>query len=103
SARGFDMQTISTLEDMVTDGLRPDLTLLLDIPAEEGHARKVAASAAGAEWNRLDAESLAFHRRVRAGYLDLAAAEPKRILVLDATQSPDALADIIWETLLARL
>lgn len=103
SARGFDMQTILTLEDMATDGLSPDLTLLLDIPAEAGQARKVEASADGGEWDRIDAESLAFHQRVRAGYLALADAEPQRILTLDAAQAPDALADLIWETVLARL
>lgn len=103
TARGFDMPTIITLEDMATGGLRPDLTLLLDILPEVGQARKVHASANGGEWNRLDAEDLAFHQRVRAGYLDLAAAEPQRILVLDAAQPPDTLADIIWETVLARL
>ena len=103
TARGFDMQTILALEDMATDGLKPDLTLLLDIPAEVGQARKARASADGGDWNRLDAEGLAFHQRVRAGYLALAAAEPQRILVLDASLSPDALANIIWETGLARL
>jgi dTMP kinase len=103
AARGVDMQTIVALEDMATDGLRPDLTLLLDISPESGQMRKLDASATGGEWNRLDAEDLAFHRRVRAGYLELAAAEPKRILVVDAAQPAETLADIIWETVLARL
>jgi dTMP kinase len=103
SARGFDMQTILTLEDMATGGLSPDLTLLLDMAAEAAQARKAQATETGGEWNRFDAESLAFHQRVRAGYLALADAEPQRILVLDAAQSPDALADLIWETVLARL
>jgi dTMP kinase len=103
SARGFDMAAILTLEELATDGLRPDLTLLLDLPAEAGQARKVDASADGGDWDRIDAESLAFHQRVRAGYLALAAAEPTRILVLDAAQPPDALADLIWETVKARL
>jgi len=103
SARGFDMAAILTLEEMATDGLRPDLTLLLDLPAEAGQARKVEASVDGGDWDRIDAESLAFHQRVRAGYLALAAAEPTRILVLDAAQPPDALADLIWETVKARL
>ncbi|HEX5440968.1 MAG TPA: dTMP kinase, partial [Ktedonobacterales bacterium] len=102
-ARGFDMATILTLEDMATDGLRPDLTLLLDLPAEMGQKRKVEALAEGGDWDRIDAESLAFHQRVRAGYLELAAAEPRRILVMDATLPPDALADLIWETVKARL
>ncbi|HKW21666.1 MAG TPA: hypothetical protein VJO13_09845, partial [Ktedonobacterales bacterium] len=76
---------------------------LLDLPAEIGQARKVEASAAGGDWDRIDAESLAFHQRVRAGYLELAAVEPQRILTLDAMQPPDALADLIWETVKARL
>jgi dTMP kinase len=103
SARGVDMTTILTLEAMATGGLRPDLTLLLDLPAEMGQARKVEASAAGGAWDRIDAESLAFHQRVRAGYLELAAVEPGRILVVDAAQPPDALADLVWETVKARL
>jgi dTMP kinase len=103
AARGFDSAMLLTLEDMATDGLRPDLTLLLDIEAEAGQRRKTQASARGGEWNRLDAEDLAFHQRVRAGYLMLAAAEPERILVVDADQPSDALADLIWETVLARL
>ena len=103
AARGLDIATINTLEDIATGGLRPDLTLLLDIPAEVGQERKARASANGGEWNRLDAESLAFHQRVRAGYLELAAAEPERILIVDAAQPPDRLGDIIWETVVARL
>ena len=103
AARGFDIATINTLEDIATGGLRPNLTLLLDIPAEVGQQRKAQASAMGGEWNRLDAESLAFHQRVRAGYLELAAAEPERILIVDAAQPPDRLSDIIWETVVARL
>lgn len=103
TARGFDMQTIIALEDIATAGLRPDLTLLLDMPPETAQARKIRAATNGGEWNRLDAEDLAFHQQVRAGYLALAAAEPRRILVLDATQSPDALAGIIWEAVQARL
>ena len=103
SARGFDMAAITTLEDMATGGLRPDLTLLLDLPAEAGQARKAQASVTGGDWDRIDAESLAFHQRVRAGYLELAAAEPERILIVDANQPSERLSDIIWETVVARL
>ena len=103
SARGFDMAAITTLEDMATGELRPDLTLLLDLPAEAGQARKAQASVTGGDWDRIDAESLAFHQRVRAGYLELAAAEPERILIVDANQPSERLSDIIWETVVARL
>ncbi|MBF6591353.1 MAG: dTMP kinase [Ktedonobacterales bacterium] len=97
SGRGLDMGTIVTLESIATGGLRPDLTLLLDVPPEEGQQRKQQARAAGGEWNRLDAEGAAFHERVRAGYLALAAAEPDRFIVLDATLPPDTLAEHIWQ------
>jgi dTMP kinase len=100
AARGLDMETIDSLERLATDGLRPDLTLLLDLPVEVGLARRRNATG---DWNWLDAETAAFHERVRAAYLALAAAEPKRWVVLDATQPPDALAEQIWQAVAARL
>ena len=101
--RGLDQASITAVERLATGGLHPDLTLLCDLPAEEGQRRKSAAQAAGGEWNRLDAEALAFHDRVRAGYLALAAADPTRWEVLDARQAPDALAEAVWATVAARL
>lgn len=103
TARGFDMQAIETLERLATGGLCPDLTLLLDLPPGEGVARKHRALDVGGEWNRIDAEELAFHERVRAGYLALAAAEPGRFVVLDATLPADTLAERIWQVTQARL
>src|SRR5262249_28022816 len=103
AARGEDMEVIDTLERLATDGLRPDMTILLDLAPTEGQRRKQQAHVAGAELNRLDQEELAFHERVRAGYLGLAAAEPQRWLVLDAHGPPDALAERIWEALQRRL
>jgi dTMP kinase len=78
-----DLETLRALLDYSTGGLKPDLTLLLDVPVEEGMARKKTNDA---EWNRLDAYALAFHERVRQGYLALAKAEPERWLVIDARQ-----------------
>ncbi|HEX3272224.1 MAG TPA: dTMP kinase [Ktedonobacterales bacterium] len=100
-ARGLDMETIDTLERLATDGLRPDLTFLLDLPVEVGQARR--RNMTDGDWNWLDAETVAFHERVRAAYLALAAAEPKRWVVLDATQLPDTLAESIWQTVMSRL
>jgi len=101
--RGYDKPTLRTLTKMATGGLRPDLTLLLDLPVAEGRARKLRGHATGGDWNRLDQEAAAFHERVRAGYLALAAAEPDRWVILDATLPLNALAEQVWATVAARL
>lgn len=101
--RGLDLASIAAVERLATGGLHPDLTLLFDLPAEEGQQRKRVARTSGGAWDRLDAEELAFHDRVRAGYLALASAEPARWVVLDARQPPDALADAVWAAVSARL
>src|SRR5258708_4874632 len=88
---------------LATGGLRPELTLLLDLPVEEGQRRRRAARGAGGDWNRLDAETRDFHERVRAAYLALAQAEPERWVVLDATLAPATLAEGVWEAVSARL
>lgn len=103
AARGLDSAAIAQAEALATGGLRPDLTLLFDLPAEEGQRRRQGAHAAGGELNRLDREALAFHERVRQGYLDLAAAEPDRWVVLDATLPTEALAERVWSAVTQRL
>jgi len=85
---GLDLDVLRRITAFATDSLRPDLTLLFDLDAETGLRRRQQG---GVEWNRLDAYDLDFHRRVRAGYLALAAAEPERWVVLDATLERDAL------------
>jgi dTMP kinase len=83
-----DLARLRALADLATDGLQPDLTLLLDLPVEAGLARK-----APGDVTRFEAEfDLAFHQRVRDGFLALAAAEPARFAVIDATASVDAVA-----------
>lgn len=83
---GLDLALLKTITAFATGGLTPDLTIYLDIDVEEGLRRKRAAFQAGeAEWNRMDQQEVAFHRRVREGYLKMAAEEPERWLVLDAT------------------
>lgn len=81
--RGIDRGRIATLESWVQGNRRPDLTLLLDLPVETGLARAGKRSAP----DRFESEKLAFFDRVRAGYLDLAAAEPARYRVVDASRS----------------
>ncbi len=81
-----DIEQMRNLIRYATGGLTPDLTILLDLDVREGLGRKVA----GAEWNRLDAYDVAFHERVRAGYLHLAAAEPGRWVIVDARRDMEA-------------
>ena len=83
----LELETLHAITALATGGLKPDLTIYLDIDVEQGLRRKLAAhEASQAEWNRLDQQETAFHRRVREGYLQMAAQEPNRWLVIDATQ-----------------
>lgn len=85
---GADPDQLRALAAMATGGLEPDLTIVLDLPVEIGLARK-----APGDVTRFEAEfDLAFHRRVRAGFLDIAAAEPDRCVVLDAGADEDTVA-----------
>jgi dTMP kinase len=90
--RELDLAMVKATNKAATQGLKPDLTILLDIPVEEGLARKMAR-----KQDRFEQETAIFHQRVREGYLELAAAEPRRWLVVDATQSKRQIADIIWQ------
>jgi dTMP kinase len=94
-----DMDELESIVLFATGGLRPDLTLLLDVDVEVGLRRKLDAS----EWNRLDAYDLGFHRRVRQGYLEMAQAEPGRWVVIDAGQPPEAVLAAILKVVLGRL
>jgi dTMP kinase len=86
-ARGLDLDLLRALLHFATHGIQPDLTLLLDIDVEAGLGRR-----AREEWNRLDAETMDFHRKVRAGYLTLAQAEPQRWTTIRADRPLDAVA-----------
>ncbi len=91
--RGLPVAVVRQVNDLATGGVRPDLTLLLDIDPAVGLAR--ARAAAGKEGtpgrgDRLEQETLAFHRRVRAGFLQLAREEPARFVVIDGAGAPDA-------------
>jgi dTMP kinase len=85
--RGLDQATVNSVNRAATGGRRPDLVILLDTPPETGLARKK-----NHDRDRFEREKLAFHQRVRAGYLTLAAVEPERWLVIDATRSRQAIA-----------
>lgn len=81
--RGIDPSWIESLASLVQAGLRPDCTLLLDLPVPQGLER--ARSRHAAATDRFEAEAQAFFERVRAAYLELASREPKRIRVIDAS------------------
>jgi dTMP kinase len=104
AARGVAEEDIVAAERLATGGLKPDLTLLFDVPVEEGLRRRgKAAEDEGGELNRLDREGVAFHERVRERYLALAHEEPTRWVVLDATLPPEELAERVWQVVRQRL
>jgi len=90
------LEEIATLNRIATQGLVPDLTLLLDLPPELGVARANATHEAGDKSrDALGEETLDFHRRVREGFLAIARAEPHRLVVVDATHSQDAVMEAV--------
>ena len=95
-----DLGRVRELVHYATGGLEPDMTLLLDIDVELGLRRKTQE---GTEWNRLDAYSQEFHKRVRAGYLQMAAAEPNRWVVIDAGQEWETVQGALREAIQQRL
>jgi len=90
--RKLDIGKITNMNNLATGGLKPDLTILMDIPIDEGFARKT-----GQQPDRFEKEEKAFHQRVRKGYLRLAAEEPERWLVIDASLSKERIKQTIWE------
>lgn len=95
-----DIPTLKKLLDFSTGGLYPDLTILLDLEVEIGLERRLQS---GGEWNRLDAYALAFHKRVREGYLTLVADEPQRWRIVDAAQPFDDVQTALREVIRAEL
>lgn len=93
--RGVALERIATLEQFVQADLRPDLTLLLDLPVEQGLAR----AAARAEKDRFESEQQQFFEHVREGYRQRAAAEPNRFRVIDSSQSISSVEKQIQDVL----
>jgi len=100
AGRGLDPALLGDLNRAATGGLTPDLTLLFDLDPAAGLERRTGAPG---EPNRLDLEPAGFHARVRAGYLELARAEPCRFVRLDASLPPDLLEDRVREAVETRL
>lgn len=94
-ARGIGEEGIREINQFATEGLEPDVTLYIDVPAKVG-IQRIHANLDEREYNRLDQEKLAFHEKVRAGYLQLAKANPERIVVVDGTMSREAVAEACY-------
>jgi len=90
---GIDPDLIWDLGRTACHGIEPDLTVLLDLPVQEGLARARRL----AEPDRIEAKDPAYHEKVRQGFLTMAKARPQAFAVVDATQPPDAVADAVWE------
>lgn len=92
------MADLAAMADVATGGLRPARTVLLDLNVDDGLARRRGGPAAElTRFETSDAHDREFHERVRAGYLTLAAAEPERWRVVDASGLPDEVADLVWD------
>ncbi len=97
--RGLNLEWLQEVTWEATGGLRPHITVLLDLAPSKGLER---AANKGAP-DRLERADLAFHERVRAGFKELALGEPERWLMLDAMREPDELAQMVYEAVRATL
>jgi len=95
--RGLDLATVNEINRVATGGLVPDLTVLIDMPPEQGLARKRTPR------DRFESEDPAFHDRVRKGYLVTAAADPDRWLVIDGCLAKKTIAGIVWDRVSTQL
>lgn len=96
---GVDMNTLREIVSFATGGLKPDLTVFLDISVDEGLNRRTK----GGDWNRLDDYDKEFHQRVYSGYQRLIDEEPERWVKVNAAQEPDLVAKDLQGVVLGRL
>ncbi|MEO2083851.1 MAG: dTMP kinase [Desulfurobacteriaceae bacterium] len=92
--RGLDLELIKEMNREATEGIKPDLTFLIDVPVEVGLER-----IGKRRRDRIEGESLEFHRRVRRGFLDIAGKEPERVVVVDGTGSREEVFEFILSVL----
>lgn len=97
----LELDVLKIITGFATDNLVPDLTLYLDVPVQVGLGRKAGGS--GDSWNRMEQQTLAYHERVRSGYLQMAESEPNRWVVIDATHSIRQVQSQVRESVLPRL
>ena len=94
-ARAIDAQQVDAINQFAVGETQPDLTILIDLPPEIGLARVHARS--NGKLDRMEQEAIEFFQAVRQGYLDLAAKEPKRFVVLNGSESIETLEATIWK------
>lgn len=99
---GVPRGLINALEQLTVGALSPDVTFILDLPADDGLAR-AQARAEGAEPDRFEGQELMTHERIRRAFLDIAEEEPGRCVVVDASQPEAMVAEDVWEAVLRRL
>lgn len=100
---GLPIPDLKQILQFATGGLYPDITIYLELKPEIGLARRRAGTFAGADWNRLDDMTMAFHQRVYNGYQAIIAENPQRFLCVDADQPREVVTDAILNTLHPRL
>lgn len=101
--RELDLAALRAILNFATGGLQPDLTIYLDLSPAEGLRRRQQAAQSGAEWNRMDAQSIEFYQRVYAGYQALIAADPARWISIPASGERAAIQAQIRAVVSARL
>jgi dTMP kinase len=105
-ARGYDLKVIEQMHRMVLGQLKPDLTIVLDLPVELGLQRawkRIRNQNGSLSEDRFEREELVFHEKVRQGYLTLAGLEPERFRVIDASGEPEMVHKDVVEVVLNRL
>ena len=101
---GLDLAVLRAITEFATGGIHPDLVIYLDLEVSEGLRRKLRERREGkGEWNRMDQQTIDFHRRVRQGYLSMARQEPGRWLIVDASQDIEGIQRAILERVQQRL
>jgi len=100
---GLDPDFMRALEEVAINGMVPDLTLIFDIDPAEGLKRATARRGAGDGPDRFEKETLAIHQRRRDAFLAIAAAEPQRCIVIDASADPDAVENVVTAAVFAAL
>jgi dTMP kinase len=96
----LDLEVLRAVSHFATSGLVPDLTLYFDVPVEIGLGRKMGGS--GDAWNRMEEKKITYHERVRTGYLAMAAREPDRWVVVDASRDLDEVQAVIRDLVMVR-
>ena len=98
AGRGVSQELLNAMQRVTIGDLKPDLTIILDVPVEIG-LKRAAARRGTAAADRFESEDISFHQRLREAYRQIAANEPERCVLIDATEEPAKVAANIWSIL----